>query len=139
MRTLAIAVVCLLIGFVSVTWWALESDGVAVIETKQPDGQTRSTHVWWVEAHGLTWLEAGAPTNGWFVDIGSNPGMIVRRNDEAWEYVAVPIRDESHHEWIRSEIRKKYGFRDWWVSWLVDTSESVAVSLVPPENFVSQE
>ena len=53
-------------GFVAVTWWVLEAGGVAVIETRSPDGMLRSTHVWYAEPDGELWLEAGTPENPWY-------------------------------------------------------------------------
>lgn len=134
MRIVAIGLGCLLGIFFSITWWALEVSDVAVIETKQAEGHIRTTHVWWVKPAGQFWLEAGSPSNGWFVDIGENPLATIRWNGEEAEYVALPIRNDHHHQWIRSAIRHKYGFRDWWVDLFVDTSRSIAVILVPQES-----
>jgi hypothetical protein len=42
-----------------ISWWALESSGVAIIETTKPDGTTRSTHVWHASHDGEIWLDSG--------------------------------------------------------------------------------
>lgn len=139
MRKAALGFCCLLLLFVAVTWWALESSDVAVIETRRADRQVRTTHVWWFLADGRLWLEAGSPSNGWYVDVSDNPHIVVKRDGASSEFVAVPIPDPVHHEWVRSSIREKYGFRDWWVNLLVDTSDSVAVRMVEAEKFVSHE
>ena len=49
MKLILIVVATLLAAFGATTWWALESGGVAVIETRAPDGTVRSTHVWYAE------------------------------------------------------------------------------------------
>jgi hypothetical protein len=127
-RALA-AVALLLFGFAAVTWFALESSGVAVAETRAPDGGLRATHVWYVERDGELWLEAGSPENAWFVDVQREPGLVLRSERGAAAYVAVPVGGPSGHDEIRALMRAKYGFRDWWVNLIVDTSRSVAVRL----------
>lgn len=139
MRRIAVTLALLVAAFAGVTWWALESGGVATIETRRADGSTRSTHVWWIESSGQLWLEAGSPTNGWYVDVGKRPLVNLSRGGESEEYVALPAPDALDHDWIRSEIRSKYGFRDWWVNLIVDTSESVAVRMMPPDHMISGE
>lgn len=68
-----VAVVALAVSFGVTTWWALESGGVAVIETLTPRGTVRSTHVWYAKPNGEFWLEAGTPENAWFRDVQENP------------------------------------------------------------------
>ena len=129
-RALA-ALAAALAAFVAVTWWTLESGGVAVVETRRADGSTRSTHVWYVEPDGEIWLEAGAPSNGWFVDVQRNAELQFTAGDHSGRYLAASVADESGHRQIRDMIRAKYGLRDRWISLLIDTSESVAVRLIP--------
>jgi hypothetical protein len=125
------AILSLLAAFAAITWWALESEGVAIIQTRPPDGPARSTHVWYAESNGELWLEAGTPQNGWFVDIQGDPELIFTLDDRSERYAAVPVDEPLAHSRIRSLIRQKYGFRDWWVGLIVDTSRSVAVRLTP--------
>ena len=127
-----VAVVVLLLGFVGLMWWALESSGVAVVETERADGSRRSTHVWYVVRDGELWLEAGTPENGWFRDVGTTPRLTLRSDGRVAEYVPEPMRDPSAHGRIRLWLRDKYGFRDRWVALIFDTSRSVAVRLLPP-------
>jgi hypothetical protein len=131
MKRALLVVVLLLLAFVSVTGWALESAGVAVVETRRPDGSTRSTHVWYAANKGELWLEAGAPGNSWFEDIQTSPRVVLRIEGKPGVYVAEPIRDPSGHDQIRGLLRQKYGLRDWWVALIFDTSRSVAVRLMP--------
>ena len=126
-----ITLASLLAVFGLVTWWALEANGVAVIETHTPDGTLRSTHVWFAEPDGELWLEAGTPDNTWFQDIQQNPMVSFAAARRSGRYAANSIAGPSGHKKIRSLLRQKYGLRDWWVGLLVDTSGSRAVRLSP--------
>lgn len=132
-RYTLIAVACVAAAFGTTTWWALESGGVAVLETRTPEGGVRSTHVWYAEPGGELWLEAGTPENPWFQDIQASPVLEFTGEERSARYTAHPIDDPSGHGRIRALLREKYGFRDRWVGLLVDTSRSVAVRLVPVE------
>ena len=132
MRAL-IAVASLAVAFAATTWWALESGGVAVIETRASGGTVRRTHVWYAEPGGELWLEAGTPENAWFRDVRADPALTFKIDGGVARYVAQPVDDPSAHTRIRSLIREKYGFRDLWVGLIVDTSRSVAVRLVPED------
>ncbi len=125
------AVAALVAAFGAITWWALESGGVAVIETRTPAGTIRQTHVWYGDLDGERWLEAGTPENPWFQDVRRDPSLTFREGGRSTLYRARPVDDASGHDRIRSLIRDKYGFRDHWVGLLVDTSRSVAVRLSP--------
>ena len=125
------AVAILAVAFGVTTWWALESDDVAIVETRTADGTARVTHVWYSETNGALWLEAGTPENGWFRDVLQNPALNLTIDGRLTRYVADPIVDPSGHQRIRSLMREKYGFRDRWVNLIVDTSRSVAVRLIP--------
>lgn len=113
------------------TGWALESGGVAVVETVAPDGSVRATHVWYAEPNGELWLEAGTPENGWYRDIQREAAVAFSAPGRAGRYRALAIDDPGAHDEIRSLLREKYGVRDWWVALLFDTSRSVAVRLAP--------
>ncbi len=123
----------LLAAFVATTWWALESGGVAVIETRTADDSVRFTHVWYTEPDGELWLEAGTPENGWFIDIQESADVRFETDGHSVRYIARPEEDPSGHDRIRFLIRGKYGIRDRWVGLVVDTSRSVAVRLLPAE------
>jgi hypothetical protein len=130
-KLLLVAVAALVAVFAGVTWWALESGGVAVIETRAHGGGIRSTHVWYVEPDGELWLEAGTPENPWFQDVRRDPAVRFTADGRAASYTARPVEDPSAQGRVRSLLRAKYGFRDAWVGLLVDSSRSVAVRLVP--------
>ena len=133
MKPVLIAIAIFLAAFAGTTWWALESGGVAVVETRTPEGADRSTHVWYTEPDGELWLEAGTPENAWFRDVQQQPELTLRVDGRSARYTAQPVEDASGHSRIRSLIREKYGLRDRWVGLLVDTSRSVAVRLLPVE------
>lgn len=120
-----------LAAFAAISWWALESDGVAILQTRRPDGSPRSTHVWYVTRDGELWLEAGAPGNAWFQDVRADPRVSLEIDGRVSTYRADPIPGEPGHAEIRSLMREKYGLRDRWVGGLFDTSRSVAVRLLP--------
>ena len=131
MKFVLIAIAALAAAFGATTWWALESEGVAVIETRTAEGSLRSTHVWYVEPNGELWLEAGAPENAWFRDVRRDPTLTFTVDGRSAHHVARPVDDPSGHSRIRSWIQAKYGFRERWVGLIVDTSRSVAVQLHP--------
>jgi hypothetical protein len=120
-------------AFGAAIWWALESGGVAVIETRAPNGAVRSTHVWYVEPNRELWLEAGTPENPWFLDVQRHPTLTFRADARSARYLTRPVADPSGHTRIRSLMRQKYGLRDRWVGLLFDTSRSVAVQLMPAD------
>lgn len=119
-----------LVLIAALTWWALESGGVAILETRAADGALRSTHVWFAEPNGELWLEAGTPENPWYLDILRDPLVSFSAPGRSGRYVALPAEDSAAHEEIRSNLREKYGLRDRWVALLFDPSRSVAVQLV---------
>ncbi|MCG8589126.1 MAG: hypothetical protein MJE66_07525 [Proteobacteria bacterium] len=115
--------------FAGVSWWALESSGVAVVVTRASDGSPRSTHVWYAELDGELWLEAGAPENGWFQDIQRHATLALKRDGVEAEFEAVPVPGAGDR--VRRALRDKYGVRDRIVGLWVDSSRSVAVRLQP--------
>jgi hypothetical protein len=130
MKPALIGLLAALLAVAGVTWLALESGGVAIIETLGSDGAPRSTHVWFVEHDGELWLEAGTRENGWFVDVLVDPELAFDGPARAGRYRAHPVENPVAHKRIRTLIRDKYGWRDWWVGFLiVDSSQSVAVRL----------
>jgi hypothetical protein len=122
------------VGSIVFTWWALEADGVAVIETQLANGSTRQTHVWYAEPDGQLWLEAGTAENGWYTDVQRAPGVSFTAGEISGRYVARNVPGESAHGRVRALFREKYGIRDWWISLIFDTSNSVAVQLISEED-----
>lgn len=142
------------LGFLLITWWALESGGVAVIETRADDGSLRSTHVWFVEPDGELWVEAGTPENGWYLDVLRDPALSFSADRRSGRYLAERVSGDNTdrtddtddtantantggasgaHARVRSLLREKYGFRDFWISLIFETSNSIAMRLIPVE------
>lgn len=125
------AAAVLFVGFVAITWWALEAGGVAIVETHAPDGSIRATHVWFAEPDGELWLEAGSPENPWFADVRRDPRLSFRADGRGGEYLGEPIEEPAARARVRAELRAKYGLRDAWVGMFVDQTKSLVVRLVP--------
>lgn len=132
MKIAILGLVSALVAFATLTWWALESSGVAVLETRAPDGSLRSTHVWFAEPNGELWLEAGTPENSWYLDVQRDPQVSFSAPNRSGQYVAQRVGDPAAHDQVRSLLREKYGIRDWWIGLLFDTSRSIAVQLISP-------
>lgn len=133
MRRLGVGLLTGLALLALVTYVALESSGVALLDTTAPSGETRTTHVWYVDANGTRWLEAGTPRNPWYTDVLDRPELRLHVAENTSVFVAEPDREPEPgvdgHEWIRARMREKYGWRDRWVSLLFDTTQSIAVRL----------
>lgn len=132
-RSAIVAVFGALLTVAAITAWALESGGVAVIHTRSPDGSRRATHVWTVQHEGELWVEAGTPENAWFRDVQRTPDVEIEVDGMTLLRRAERIEAPAAHDRIRALLREKYGVRDWWVGWFVDTSRSIAVRLVPTQ------
>jgi hypothetical protein len=130
MKRILVALAALAVGFAGVTWWALESSGVARVSTTAPDGGERVTHVWFVEDAGTLWLEAGAPENPWYRDVRERPELTFAADDRpAARYRAREVPGAAAR--VRALLRARYGWRDRWVGLWVDASRSTAVRLDP--------
>ena len=75
-------------------------------------------------------LEAGNPGNGWVRDIHKTPIVELRFNQHVGRYVLEPQGAETHQS-IRAAMRESYGWRDWWVALIFDTSQSYAIHAIP--------
>ena len=121
----------LVLGLAGATWWALESGGVAVLETRRADGAPRRTHVWVAEEEGELWLEAATPERAWLQDVQRSPEVVLTRGARAERFRAVPAPGERERARVRALLRRQYGLRDAWVGLVQDTSRAVAVRLAP--------
>jgi hypothetical protein len=120
-----------LAAFGLVTALALESGGVAVLETRAPDGTPRETRVWVAEADGALWPEAATAERPWYRDVQLDPLVTLSRDGRDTVYRAVPEPGDEGHRRIRARLRERYGWRDAFVGLLQDTSASIAVRLEP--------
>jgi len=130
-RRIAIAAGLGLVAAAALAWWVLESSGVAIIETRAPDGEVRRTHVWYVRAGDAVWLEAGRPEHPWYLDVQRTPRVVLRADGRADDFEAVSMPGRDAHAHVRALLREKYGLRDWILGLVVDTSRSIAVRLEP--------
>ena len=114
-------------GLAGLTYIALELRDVAEIETYDAKNtEFRRTHVWYIQDNGRLLLEAGNPHNSWVADL-TQPGKVrIFGQGIAGEY-EVTKHDAISHTEIRQRIRAQYGWRDWWVSLIFDTSKSFMI------------
>ena len=113
--------------FVIVTLIALEASDVVTVETKTSSAALRRTHVWFVATDTNLYLEAGNPQNPWVQDLSRLSTLHLSGAGLDGEYSFELYVNE--HNKIRNLMRAKYGWRDWWVDMLFDTSRSSAVRL----------
>ncbi len=131
LRTVGLAVVILLALLVGITWAALESQDVAVLRTRGVASNLRSTRVWFARSLGTLWLESATPQRPWYLDIRSDPSIELEVLGKVSRFRAVPKPGAAGHRLIRSLFREKYGWADVWVGLIQDTSQSIAVRLLP--------
>jgi hypothetical protein len=130
MRTLVLLAL-LATGFGAVTWIALEGNEVAVLRTRAPDGRFEQTRVWVVDAGGAAWIEAADPERGWYQSLRTHADVELLRGGEPLRYRATPEPGAEGRARLRALLRDKYGWADWWVGLLQDTSASVPIRLEP--------
>ena len=91
----------------------------------------RDTHVWYAAEGGGSWSEAATQGRAFLSDIRRRPQVSLSTDGEFTPYRAEILDTPSAHDRIRELLRVKYGWRDWWVGLLQDTSASVVVHLRP--------
>jgi hypothetical protein len=119
------------LAFGAVTLYALEGHEVVVLRTHAPGGSMRETRTWVADDGGAIWIEAASPERPFLQHLLANPEVEVERNGAVRRYRAVPLPNPAGHLRIRALLAEKYGWADWWVGLLTDTSASVAVRLEP--------
>ena len=132
-RAIFIAVAVLVIGLAATTYIALELGQVAIAETTKLDGEPRRTHVWYVEERGALYLEAGHPDNPWVRELEHMQTLTLAGKGIAGEYLFERSQSAADHERIRRMMHRKYGWRDWWIGVLFDTSSSRLIELTRVE------
>lgn len=120
---------------VGITWFALErSDVVQLVTTKHDGPGLRTTRAWFIgdtQQSEQVLLEAGTPQNPWVLDIDKIPRLRLVHNEQSTAYCTSKQSDAQSHQRIRTLMRSKYGWRDWWVDALFDVSRSALVVLKP--------
>ena len=121
-----------------ITLIATEGPEVAVLSTRAPDGTMRRTRVWVADADGAAWVEAANPERGFYGDIQRNPLVLMERQGQSRPYLARTFAGPDGNQRIRTLLRDKYGWADWWLQQMVDTSRSIAVRLdAPPSGHIA--
>jgi hypothetical protein len=133
LRTALLATGLALAAFAAATGLALEAGGVAVLETRAPDGTPRTTRVWLAEEDGSLLVEAASAERPWYRDVLLDPLVSVARDGRVEAFRAVPEPGAAGHRRIREGLRARYGWRDAWVGLIQDTSGSILVRLEPVE------
>ncbi len=135
LRRVVTGLLGLLVLFVTITWVALESSGVITVTTLSVNGDKRQTHVWYVKEGNRLALEAGHPDNPWVKDLSNQTTIAVAGESLDGRYTyTTDLSPEGHRE-IRNLMRQKYGWRDWWVDLLFDTSQSGLLELHPTDTY----
>lgn len=118
--------------FGAVTGIALEGNEVAVLRTRTPEGRFEETRVWVVDADdGAALIEAASPERAWYQSLRTHGDVELLRGGEPLRYRATPEPGPDGRARIRALLREKYGWADWWVGLIQDTSDSVLVRLDP--------
>jgi F420H(2)-dependent quinone reductase len=133
-RSVLVALAVSLLGFAAVTGLALESGGVAVLETRAPDGTPRTTRVWVADEDGSLLVEAASAERPWYRDVLLDPMVSLKREGRVEAFRALPEPGDAGHRRVRELLRARYGWRDAWVGLVQDTSGSIAVRLEPLES-----
>ena len=124
-------VMLLALAFATTTLYALEGKEVVVLRTKASDGSVRETRTWVADAEGSAWIEAAFSDRPFYQQLLVTPDIEVVRGGNVRAYRAVPQPNPDGHLRIRQMLADKYGWADWWVGLLTDTSGSIAVRLDP--------
>ena len=117
------------ISFAVVTLVALEGREVVVLRTVDATGGMRETRTWVADEDGYAWIEAANPDRPFLRDIAINPEIEMRRGGVLQHCHAVPLPNPDGHLRIRRLLAQKYGWGDWWIGLLTDTSGSSALRL----------
>lgn len=135
---LLFALVVSLTAVAGVTLFALESGSVVTVKTSIPEGAPgsdvggeRTTRIWFVQENGQLFLEAGHPDNPWVGDLRGMSSLQLVGQGLDGEYTFEVLDDSADHDRIRQLMRRKYGWRDWWIGLIFDTSRSQLVVIRP--------
>jgi hypothetical protein len=121
----------LALAFAAITLYALEGREVVVLRTRAADGAVRETRTWVADDAGAAWIEAAFAERPFFQQLLAHPDVELDRAGSVRRYRAEPVPNPEGHVRIRALLAEKYGWADWWVGLLTDTSGSLAVRLEP--------
>ena len=132
-KIISLSVLIVVALFGCITMFALEGQDVAVLRTQTQAGVVYETRVWLAETDETLWIESATPERVFYQHIKQRPQVEVFREGKIATYMATAHPGEVGHTKIRQLLREKYGWADWWVGLLQDTSQSIAVQLKPVE------
>jgi len=112
-----------------VTLVALEGRDVVILRTVDDAGVVRETRTWVADEDDASWVEAANPDRPFLRHIAQRPAVELRRAGTWQRCRATPVANPAGHDRIRRLLAAKYGWADWWVGLLTDTSGSSAVRL----------
>jgi hypothetical protein len=118
-----------MLSFTGVTLVALEGREVVVLQTIGASGTVHETRTWVADEDGYAWIEAANPERPFLRDIATHPDIEMRRGDAMRQCHAIALPNPDGHERIRRLLARKYGWADWWIGMLTDTSRSSALQL----------
>lgn len=118
----AIAALCAVMTLV-----ALEGHEVVIVRTADATGRTHDTRTWIADDAGAIWIEAATPARPFAQHIARDARAEIVRNGTVRQYDATIVANPEGHNRIRALLAKKYGWADWWVGLLQDTSGSIAI------------
>jgi hypothetical protein len=81
-----------------------ESDGTLVITTTDSDGNQSDRVLSTIDDEGTLYVAVNHWPRSWYNDTKANPNVVITRNGERGDYIAVPVSDEVH-ERLHTEVR----------------------------------
>ncbi|MBI4514649.1 MAG: hypothetical protein HY699_02385 [Deltaproteobacteria bacterium] len=127
-RVLRAALAALLL-FGALTAVALEGREVVVLRTFDQNGTARDTRTWIADAEGAAWVEAANAERPFLLQLRSNPQVELLRGGSRRRCRATVLANPDGHQRIRRLLSQKYGWADWWIGMLADTTGSLALRL----------
>lgn len=115
--------------FAAITLVALEGVEVVVVRTVDARGVARETRTWIADYDGAMWLEAASPERPFLQHVNANPQLQLSRGGRTLNCRGVVVPNPEGHLRIRALLAERYGWADWWIGRLTDTSVSVALRL----------
>lgn len=128
-RWFVLSLLALILTFVAITLIALEGREVVVLQTAGADGTVHRTRTWVADEDGAAWIEAANPDRPFLQDLQRNPTLTIERSGRQQQCRATVAANPDGHRRIRRLLAVKYGWADWWIGQLTDTSDSLAVRL----------
>lgn len=108
---------------------ASESGEVVVLSSLDASGAPVQTRLWVVDLDGSQYLR-GDSSSRWYARLVAQPHVRLDRDGRTADYRAVPAVDQ--RERINQRMRRKYGWRDAYISGLLGgREEAIPVRLEP--------